>query len=292
MTGAIWGMGFVAQQTAMDDMPAMLFIAFRFLLAAAVVSPLAWWESQQQIDPITPQQRKHFVILGCVFFLAMSAQQLGLLGTSVTNAGFLTTLYVVMVPLLLFVIFRQRQSLAVCLSAAVSLTGVFLLSGGDLSSITWGDWLVVLCALFWAVHVILVGKFARQTQRPITLATMQFLVCGLCGLAVHVAGRKIGIIESSTSFASLLAAVPEIFYAGVFSGGIAFTIQVVAQRHTSASIAAILMGTESLFAALFGAFLLGDRLNPIGYVGCLLIFAAVLMVELIPDRRVSQAETK
>ncbi len=278
----------------------MLFIAMRFMLAAAIVAPLAWWESRRQSQSETSsetlphsqadwqslvsQRRKHFVILGVVFFLAMASQQLGLLDTSVTSAGFLTTLYVVMVPMLMWLVLRQRQRWVVWVSAVMSLAGVFLLSGGDWSNVTKGDWLVVLCAFWWAVHVVLVDQFARQTTRPIGLATMQFFICGVCGLTAHVVGRLSGIITEPTSISSVIAAMPEILYAGVVAGGVAFTIQILAQRHTRASIAAILMGTESLFSALFGAIFLGDRLSSMGYGGCSLIFAAVLIVQWNPDR--------
>ena len=120
-TGAIWGMGFIAQQTAMDDMPAVLFIAIRFLLAGTVVAPFAWHrEWQSDVRPNKTHWRR-FTILGAVFFLAMSLQQVGLLKTTVTNAGFLTTLYVVIVPCLLLVFFRKRQSLTVWMSSIVSI---------------------------------------------------------------------------------------------------------------------------------------------------------------------------
>ncbi|NNE01204.1 MAG: DMT family transporter [Pirellulaceae bacterium] len=284
LAGAIWGMGFIAQQTAMEDMPAMLFIALRFLLAAAVVAPLSLWELRHQIEPFSPQTFGRFSILGGVFFIAMTLQQLGLLGTTVTNAGFLTALYVVMVPIVLFVVLRQRQPIVIWIAAAISLTGIFLLSGGSLARITWGDWFVVLCAFFWAIHVILVGKFVSETTLPITMAATQFLLCGLFALLAHVGCAIADVVDWAISPAVLVAASPEILYAGVMSGGVAFTLQVVAQRRTSPSIAAILMGSESLFAALFGAILLGERLRPLGYVGCVLIFSAVLAVELLPTK--------
>ncbi|QDT12835.1 DMT family transporter [Planctomycetes bacterium K23_9] len=288
--GAIWGLAFVAQQSAMDDMPAMLFIALRFFLAAAVVAPMAIYERARIADPDTAARSHHFVVLGIVFFLGMSTQQIGLLGTTVTNAGFLTTLYVVIVPVLLFVVCRQRQSVAVWMSAFVSLIGVYLLSGGDFSRITWGDWMVVLCAFCWAIHVILVGRFAKQTNRPVSLAAKQFFVCGCCGTIAHLVSESLGWTDSTFSVSMLLAVLPEIAYAGILAGGLGFTLQIVAQRHTSSSVAAILMGTESLFAAVFGAVFVGDRLTPAGYFGCALIFAAVITVELLPVKKFGMSQ--
>jgi drug/metabolite transporter (DMT)-like permease len=285
LTGAIWGMAFVAQQSAMDNMPAMLFVSLRFLLAAAVVAPFALREGKAAGEAFGTRQRVHSVILGIVFFLGMSTQQLGLLGTSVTNAGFLTTLYVVLVPVLLFVAVGTRQRPAVWFSAIVSLFGIYLLSGSNLSNINWGDWLVVLCALFWAIHVILVGRFASQTRRPVALAAMQFFVCGCLATITHGISSFLGWSQAFLTSESLVAALPEIAFAGIVAGGLGFTLQVVAQRHTTASVAAILMGTESLFAAVFGAIFRGDRLSQSGYLGCALIFAAVLIVELLPSAK-------
>ncbi len=281
-------MAFVAQQSAMDNMPAMLFVSLRFLLAAAVVAPFALREGKAAGEAFGTRQRVHSVILGIVFFLGMSTQQLGLLGTSVTNAGFLTTLYVVLVPVLLFVAVGTRQRPAVWISAFVSLIGIYLLSGSNLSNINWGDWLVVLCAVFWAIHVILVGRFAGQTRRPIALAATQFFVCGCLGTLAHGISSLIGWSQAFVKAESLVAALPEIAFAGIIAGGLGFTLQVVAQRHTTASIAAILMGTESLFAAVFGAIFRDDRLSQSGYFGCALIFGAVLIVELLPSGKREQ----
>ena len=284
-TGAVWGMGFVAQQSAMEDMPAMLFVGLRLLLAALTVLPFAIREHQRSAERISWRSLGQFTVLGTVFFFAMGCQQIGLLGTTVTNAGFLTALYVILVPIITFAVFGQQQAPAIWIAAASSLCGIFLLSGGDLQRITWGDWLVVLCAVFWAIHVILVDRFTSDSERPITMATAQFFVCGVLGMLAHAACSFAGFTPLSISSELLLAALPEILYAGILSGGLAFTIQMVAQKYTQPSIAAILMGTESLFAAVFGALLLGDRLTRIGYVGCALIFASVLLVELFPKTR-------
>lgn len=281
IAGVIWGMGFIAQQTAMDDMSPILFIGLRFLLAAAVVAPLAVVESRRTAEPLTSAHWRQYSALAAVFFLAMSLQQLGLLDTTVTNAGFLTTLYVIMVPVVLLVLFRRKQPAAVWIASLVSIVGIYLLSNGDFSRIRWGDMLVVLCAVFWAAHVILVERFATGSKRPIAMATTQFAACGGAGLAVHAVGVFLGWVDVGVTAEILWAALPEILYAGAFSGGLAFTLQIVAQQHTSSSVAAILMGTESLFAAIGGAILLGERLNVLGYVGCALIFGSVIAVELL-----------
>src|SRR5690606_15636529 len=134
-------------------------------------------------------------------------------------------------------------------------------------------WLTILCALIWALQVFLISRSASHTGRPVTLAVTQFGITGGAALLLAFGFEPI-------SLEGLRTASLEIFYAGIFSGGIAFTLQVIAQRHTTAPQAAIFLSTEAIFAALFGALFLGDRLPPTGLLGCALIFAAILMVEV------------
>ena len=159
-----------------------------------------------------------------------------------------------MVPVILFVVLRRRQPPAIWLASMVSLAGIYLLSDGDLSKLSRGDSLVMICALFWAIHVILVAKFVGDTDHPVTMATIQFGVCSLLGLlgylALMLANPDHGVVNEVSSQDTLIAALPEILYAGAISGAFAFTLQIVAQQYTSPSAAAILMGTESLFGRL------------------------------------------
>ena len=220
-----------------------------------------------------------------VFFLAMALQQLGLLATTVTKAGFLTALYVVFVPLILLSFLRERQAFIIWPASAIALFGIFLLSGGNITSLNWGDWLVIGCAVFWALHVILVGKVGGASGTPVTMACLQFFICGILGMAGHWIVPLFGVFEPAASWQIIMAALPEILYAGIFAGGLAFTLQAIGQQYTSEAAAAILLASESLFAAVFGAWFLGERLGVIGYVGCGLIFAALVIVELKPTAR-------
>ena len=288
VAGATWGMGFVAQETAMDVMGPMLFIGLRFLLAGLVVLPFAMREMANSPTPLSLPLFIKLAPVGVVFFLAMALQQVGLVGTTVTNAGFLTALYVVFVPLILLTFLRQAQAFIIWPASLIALAGIYLLSGGDLDALNWGDWLVIACAVFWALHVILVGKVGISTGMPVTMATVQFFLCGLLGFLGHWAAPFVGFAEPEASLAIISAALPEIIYAGMFAGGLAFTLQAVAQRHTSEAAAAIFLSSESLFAALFGALFLGERLGGIGYFGCGLIFLALLLVELKPSRPARQ----
>src|SRR5690606_29306838 len=199
----------------------------------------------------------------------------GLTATSVTNAGFLTGLYVVLTPLLGLIAFREQPHLATWPAAATALLGIWLLGGGGLTALTWGDGLMIACAVFWALHVGLIGRVGASSGRPLTLSVYQFALVGVLALIP-------GLATEPLSLAALQGAAFELFYTSVISGGLAFTLQAVGQRWTRASDAAILLSSEALFAALFAALLLGERLTPMGLVGCALIFLAILAVQLVP----------
>ncbi len=286
--GAIWGMGFVAQQTAMDDIGPMLFIALRFLLAGFAVAPFAYAEMKRKNITSMPSEimrfKGSFFLVGLAFFLGMAFQQVGLIGTSVTNAGFLTALYVIMVPIIMVSVLRVAQPFIIWPASILALVGIYLLSGGDLASLNSGDILIIICALFWAAHVILTGRVGQKTDLPVTMATLQFFVTSFLALLSFGLASVLGLGESLPSANQLVGALPEILFAGLIAGGLGFTLQAVGQRYTSESAAAVLISTESLFAALFGAMFLGERLQGLGYIGCGLIFVAILMVELMPRK--------
>lgn len=284
VTGAIWGMGFVAQSTAMDAIGPILFTGVRFLAAGVVVLPLAIREARKLDQPLLPRGRQwlDYAILGTLIFSSLGTQQIGLLTTSVTNSGFLTGLYVVITPFVGIALFRLWPHPVVWPAGAMSLAGIWLLSGGDVAGLSRGDAWTILCALLWACHVQVVGRVVRG-GRPFRLACLQFFICAALGFAIAPLVEPVG-------WQMIVGATPEILFAGILSGGVAFTLQAVAQRHTTAPQAAIFMSSEALFAALFGALLLGDRLGPAGLAGCGLIFAAMLTVELVPMIRRPRAE--
>ena len=279
VTGAVWGMGFVAQSTAMEAIGPVFFTGLRFLTAALAVAPLALWEMRRARAAgqraLSPAQWRNFSLLGTILFASLAAQQIGLLTTTVTNSGFLTGTYVVLVPIIGVVLLREFPHPVVWPAAAVTLAGILLLAGGRLDRLTEGDLWTLACAVLWAFHVIALGRFVRDASRPFTLAFTQFLVCGLIGVALAPALEPV-------SPGLIVAAAPEIAFAGIVSGGIAFTLQAVAQRHTTAPQAAIFMSTEAPFAALFGALLLAERVPAVGLLGCALILVAILAVELVP----------
>lgn len=275
IAGAVWGMGFVAQSTAMDAVGPMLFIGLRFVLAALVVLPFALRESRQATRVLTKSDISGFLWIGLALFAGIAAQQVGLLTTTVTNSGFLTGLYVVFVPFLLVIFLRQKLHPVIWPAALMAFAGIWLLSGGTLTTLNLGDALTIVCALFLACQVVLIGVYGSRTGRPLTLSLIQFAICAFLGLAA-------ALVLEPIRWEPIQQALPEILYAGIFASGLAFTLQVIAQRYTSSAQAAIFLSSEALFAGLFGALLLGETVPGFGYLGCLLIFAAMLAVELIP----------
>ena len=294
LAGALWGMGFVAQSAAMDDLGPFSFVAWRFLVASAVVAPFAWRESRARADrratarpaapaapddaPLDRAALARFALVGTMLFLGMATQQVGLLTTTVTNSGFLTGLYVVFTPLLGVALFGDRPHPTVWPAALVALAGIALLSGGigaGAAGPTPGDLLTVASAGFWAMQVVLIARFVGQSDRPMALSLVQFAVTGALAGAVALA------LEPFDAGA-LRRAAPSVLYAGVVASGVAFTLQVVAQRHTTAPQAAIFLSSEAPFAALFGFLLLGERVGAGGLAGAALILAAMLAVELAP----------
>lgn len=276
LAGAIWGAGFIAQSTAMQAIGPLWFVSLRFAIATVIAAPLALLEKSRATKPVKPAHLAGFVLTGFALFAGNTLQQFGLLTTSVTNSGFLTGLYVVFTPILTVLILRRQPHWVIWPAAALASFGIFLLSGGALSALTFGDGLTIVCAVFCSVQLICVGLFAARSGRPITLSMVQFAVCAVLGCLA-------GTLFEPISLAAIKSALPEILYAGLFSSGVAFICQNIAQRYTTAPQAAIFLSSEALFAALFGVLLLGETIPPIGYTGCAIIFAAMLAVELVPE---------
>ncbi|PYE86522.1 DMT family transporter [Phyllobacterium leguminum] len=276
IAGAIWGFGFVAQSTAMASIAPLVFLGLRFLLATLLMLPLALRETRQAQKPLTSSDRFFFLLIGLFLFGGITAQLFGIMATSVTNAGFLTGLYVLFVPFADVILFRNWPHPVVWPSSLAALIGIWLLSGARFDSfLAPGDWMVILGATFWALQVLFISRYASRTGRPFTLSLVQFAVCAVLGLSWGVALEGI-------DWPAIMAAAPQILYTGIFASCVAITLQTVGLRYTAAPQAAIFLSSETLFAALFGAILLGDRLPLIGMAGCALIFAAMLAVELVP----------
>jgi drug/metabolite transporter (DMT)-like permease len=271
----LWGFAFIAQKSAMETMGPLTFAGVRYLLGGLIVLPLALWERRKRPEPLTRANWALILAMSLVFFIGSWLQQSGLASTTATNAGFLTGLYVFFVPLLGFLLFRTRPHPIIFICVPLALIGIYFLNGGGLASFNGGDGLIVISAIFWAMHVILLGRIARATGLPIFVSAVSFLVAGAVALGLAL------IIETPT-IEGIGAGWLEIAYAGILSTAVAFTFQAIGQQYVPPANAAIILSAESLFAAIGGALLLGERLPLIGYCGAALIFAAVVAVEALP----------
>ncbi|MBI3349335.1 MAG: DMT family transporter [Burkholderiales bacterium] len=274
----IWGSAFVAQSRGMADVGPLLFTGVRFLIGSAVVVPLAWAEWRRlgrQCRPLTRLDGLHIAGLGLLMTLGAVMQQIGIQFTSVTNAGFLTAVYVPLVPVLAWLMLGHVAHWSVWPAALGCLVGAFLLSGAHKLNVGLGDLWVAGSAIPWAVHVLMVGRWADRMGAPFLVASGQFAVCGVLSLIA-------AFVMEPVRWAGIEAAAWPIAYTGVMSVGIAFTAQVVAQRYAHAADAAIILSAETLFAAAFGYVLLGERLHTAGLVGCGLMLGCILLVQLVP----------
>lgn len=270
---AVWGLAFVFQKTAMASLGPFAFIAARSLVAALALAPFALREQRRREPTQTTAGMRNVVLWGgSAFFLGAGLQQWGLVSATVTNASFLTALYVVFVPFLAWAFGRGAPTILVWCAAILSFVGTWLLGGGTLAGFTAGDGLVALSALFWAWHLLVTAR-ASDFAAPFTFTCLQFVVvAALALLASVLRGESVGV-------AGLMAAWQEIAYVGLLSSALAFTILTVALRHAPPGEAAILVSTEMLFAALAGALLLGERLPAIGWLGAGCIAVAIVVVQ-------------
>ena len=285
LVALVWGSAFVAQAHAKEGVEPFTFTGIRFLLGVCVIAPLAWRDYRALARRgVRPARRDALgvAVLGVLLTLGAVFQQIGITGTTVTNAGFLTALYVPLVPLLAWMALREYPHWSVWPASAGCLFGTWLLSGAEWAAIGTGDLWVIASSVFWALHVLLVGRVADRLAAPFLVAAGQFLVCGVASLAW-------GALTETITLAGIRQATWPILYTGILSVGFAYTGQVVGQRYAEAADAAIILSAETVFAALFGFLLMGDRLAPAGIAGCALIFVCILSVQMLPMFEVRRA---
>ncbi len=276
-TAFLWGVTFVAQKDAAGALPPLAFVAARFAVSALALAPFALIERARAGRALTPRAWRVALIMGFALFFGTSLQQAGLETTSATNAGFLTACYVVLTPLVAWALAGARPRPAIVAASLVSLFGAALLalSGGPAAPPSVGDGLVLIADLAWAVSIALTPVFLASAPRPLALAFVQYALCGaLAGLTAFT--------FESFAWRGFVTAAPAILFAGLVSGALGYTLQIIAQRHTPPAEAALILSLESVFAALAGALLLGERLTALGAVGCALILVGAVAVEAGP----------
>jgi drug/metabolite transporter (DMT)-like permease len=278
LTALIWGTGFVAQTAGMDHIGPYLFSGLRFALGSLCLIPLILRNAKTARVPELLLNRgmlRAGIIMGLALALGINLQQVGLLFTSVTNSGFITGLYVIVVPLL-GLLLGHKTGLGTWLGCLLAVVGMCLLSIGDNFHVASGDWLQLIGAFVWGGHVVLVSLFASRHD-PIRLAFLQFATCSVVSLLLAVLFEPIALN-------AIIDAGPALLYGGIVAVGVGYTLQVVAQKHAIASHAAIILSLEAVFAAIAGAWILGEALQLRGYIGCGLMLAGMLLAQLWPKK--------
>jgi drug/metabolite transporter (DMT)-like permease len=270
-----WGTTFVAQRMGMEYVGPMTYNAVRFAVGALTVLPIILLSRRGDRPRNTGGSRRLLLwggfLAGLALFGGASMQQMGLVYTTAGKASFITSLYVVLVPIAgLFL--GHRCPLAVWIGAALAVAGLYLLSAAESLAIGRGDLLVLVGAFFWTLHVLLIDYLAKRAN-PLHIACLQFLACSALSLLAAVGFERVAL-------SSILQAIGPILYAGVFSAGVAFTLQIVCQRTSPPSHAAILMSLETVFASLAGYLILHERFTARDLLGCALMFAGLMVVQL------------
>lgn len=278
LTSIIWGLAFVAQRMGMDHVGPFIFNGIRFALGALVIIPFIYFSRRKRSS--RQGSRKYLlrggIFLGITLFAGATLQQYGLVYTTAGKAGFITGLYVVFVPLLgLFR--REYPHVTVWFAALLAAVGMYFLSVNGGFEIVLGDVLVLLGAVFWALHVVIIGVMSPKVS-SLQLALVQYLVCSILSIIVALG------LESNTMEGIVDATIP-ILYGGVLSVGIAYTLQVVAQKNAPPAHAAIILSLEAVFAAIGGWLILGEHLDNRQILGCLLMMTGMLVAQFTALRR-------
>ena len=275
----IWGTTFIAQDTGMDNIGPFTFNFVRFFVGFFAVAPFVLLFEKKKINEQIKAKRNKFykliIPVGIFLFLATVLQQVSLLYTDVANSAFFTIFYVPMVPIIVYFLFSEKLHWSIWPSVLACVIGGYLLSDISDASMRFGDSLVLVGALFWALHIIYIGKIIDQFDLPFFIALLQnLLVAGLSFL--------LAAIFEEIDFSKIRLETFEILYAGILSGGAAFALQLFGQRNISAAPAAIVMSLEGVFAAIAAWLILNQILGLNNIIGCTLILGGILLSQLAP----------
>lgn len=279
LTAMIWGAAFVAQSVGADNVGAFTFLASRSWLAGIALLPLIAVMKRKTVSSEAGTGDRRILITGgllCGFFLfiASAAQQIGIATTTTAKAGFLTALYVIIVPILSIVI-RKRVPARVWISAIIAVAGLYLLCMKGRFSLEPGDAMELLCAFLFACHIMVIDHFSPKVD-GITMSCIQFFACA-------VFSTVFALLIEHPQWGQIRSAMLPILYAGIFSSGVGYTLQILSQKNLHPTVASITMSLESVFSAVFGWILLHEALNGREILGCLLMFSAIILAQL-PSR--------
>ena len=270
---AVWGLTFVMVQDAIELLPTLSFLAYRFIPAALLVAAVF----HRQLRALTPAGWRAGALMGLFLTAGYVFQTLGLEETSASNAGFITGLFVVLTPLLGAVFLRDRISGLAWAAAGVSALGLYLLSGAGGDFELRGDGLVLLCAIAFAAHILVTGRAVRDHDVG-ALLVVQLAICGLACLALAALAGDVEAPEGGTVWSALIVT-------SLVASALGFFVQSFAQQHTSPERTALILASEPAFAGLFGYLLADDRLTAVGCLGAALILASIVAVEVAPRLR-------
>ncbi len=275
----IWGTTFIAQDTGMDKIGPLTFNGARFFIGFISIIPFALLiEKQKIVREINKNKRLFYKLLffvGLFLFLGTYIQQAALLYTDVANAAFFTIFYVPLVPIILFFYYSKSIHWSIWPATLFCIVGVYFLSDFSNATIRLGDSLVILCAFFWSLHIIFIGIFIRNFNLPLFLGSLQALVVAFFSTIFAIFFETITIVNILNESISII-------YAGALSGGVAFTLQIYAQKNISAAAAAIIFSLEAVFAAIAAWIFLDQILGINNVVGCMLILIGVLLSQIAP----------
>lgn len=275
ITAMIWGAAFVAQSAGMEYIGPFTFNGIRMMLGGLVLMPFIWRTARRRAPEEKKQEDQRAlwlggVLCGVALFLGSTLQQIGIADTSAGKAGFITAMYVVLVPLC-GLLLGKRETWLLWVSVGLACVGLYLLCVRETASLTRGDLMVLLGALGFTAHILLIDHFSPKVD-GVKLSCIQFLVSGalaLCFMAVR----------ETPTWTSIRAAWLPLLYTGIFSCGVAYTLQILGQKDTDPTVASLILCLESVFSVLFSWLLLGERLSPVELAGCALMFAAILMAQ-------------
>jgi len=265
---AIWGFGFVVNRVAAAHVDTFFYNGVRFIFGALTILPFVW----RRLRSLTRLEMWGGVLVGLLLFAASTFQQMGLHFTAAGKAAFITGLYVVFVPLFLALIWRQWPRWTAWVASFLAAAGLFMLSAVERLALSPGDSLELIGAVLWAFHVILIGRLARRVD-ALRLALAQYIVCGLFS-------TLLGLALEDRTVRGLAAVWWAVVASGVLSVGLAYTLQVVGQRHAPPADAAVILSTETVFAAFSGWLILGETLTAQQWLGCGLMLAGMLLAQV------------
>ena len=276
----IWGTTFIAQDTGMENIGPYVFNSVRFFVGFIALIPFYLFLEKKNTIKIITKNKKRFLILsfsiGVFLFFASVFQQVALLYTDVANAAFFTIFYVPMVPIIVFFLFKKKIHWSVWPSVVLCVIGGYFLTNFQDTTVRLGDTLVIICALFWSLHIIFIGIIIEEFNAPIFIGLIQTFVVSVCSLIP-------GLIFEEFVLVDILSQKIQILYAGVLSGGIAFVLQIYAQKNIQPAPSAIIFSLEGVFATAAAWIILSQILNFNNILGCTFILIGVLISQLVPE---------